>query len=202
MRILLKTFLLLAITVTSVRADAAGLYLEPSVGAGSQLLGLNGLGFDADLGVFLALEGRDSLFEIQLGLHDWLNNSFQNGTYYEMNAFYPELRLQFGFLFAGAGVTPFLWSRAQPNPGLGQLAITDGQLGVLGEAGILWPVIPTFSLGLKAAVNDVLNAAAIYPNPAMSAMFFMRFYFAFAAPAKYESTEFKGWRYPFGIEEH
>jgi len=197
-------------------AEASSFYYELQGGLGqvrsaSPFFGTDapssGFGPSFNLALAYSFSGGEIPLEFQLGLQSRLStSSVDNGmTYYGVLAPYPMVRLQLSQFFIGGGVTPVLWRRVATSPGVDSFKMVSGSLSFLSEAGFLWAVTPTFSLGAAAAAQFVSTGGTLSPKPILEATAVLRFYFGFSkkgasASSSSTSNEFKGWRYPFGSD--
>lgn len=205
-------FLILLMTL-STPAFASSFYYElqggmgqvreanPFFGDGAATPSSYGTSFNFSFGY--SFSGGEIPAEVQIGLQGRLSStSVSNGmTYYGLVAPYPILRLQLSRIYVGAGATPVMWRRIGSTAGLDALEMVNGSIAFLGEAGFLWPVAPTFSLGAALSGQFITTSGTLSPKPILEATVVLRFYFGFSkGGAAASSNEFKGWRYPFGRE--
>jgi hypothetical protein len=112
-------------------------------------------------------------------------------------AVYPVLRLQISRLYFSLGATPFVMRSLDYNGVSSGLSRITDATSYLGEVGVLFPITPKVSFGLSATAEYVHENSVSSPNPIGSANAFLRFYFGFG-DGSHNSSEFYGWRYPFG----
>src|SRR5260221_595281 len=121
-----------------------------------------------------------------------------------MSAPYLAGRLQLSCFYFGGGVAPFVY-RSPTMSGTGGFMgfeHANNTLAYFGEVGILWAVTPMFTLG--AAVNETfVNVSGMPPAAqALDITLALRFYLSVDNRSTGGSSEFKGWRYPFGNPIH
>jgi hypothetical protein len=163
------------------------------------------LGYNVNSALFWNLSSGAPI-EIQLGLVQQLDSATGSTTVnsYSLLALYPALRIQITRLYFTAGYTPLVWSN---NAAAGSTASATsygraaGATAILGEAGILWPITPEFSLGAATDLQFVKSVDGSGPTPAMSASILMRFHFGYygGSGVDHNSNEWKGFRYPLGF---
>jgi hypothetical protein len=160
----------------------------------------SGTGYGLNLGIFTTFTERSPAINLQFGLEDRYTSTSNSaaGASYQFMAAYPVLRLQVTRLFLSAGVTPLVWRGETLNGVTTSLSQVSSALSYLGEAGLLLPVTPKFSFGISGSGEWVSVGSSSSPRPIMSGNFFMRFYFDFGSGEYHNSSEFHGWRYPFG----
>jgi hypothetical protein len=164
------------------------------------------LGYNVNSALFINFSNGGPI-ELQLGLVQELvsGTGSTTGNSYSLLTLYPALRIQITRLYFTGGYTPFIW---QNNAAAGTTASATsfgraaGATGILGEAGILWPITPEFSLGAAGNLQFIKSDAGSGPNPAMAAAVLMRFHFGYYDKGSGDGTnsnEWKGFRYPFGF---
>ena len=192
----------------SSMAHAGSFYVETAGGVakfqqaspfyGASAPNSTGIGYDTDIALMANL-GSGGPIEFHVGLQNRLSSASAGSQNYLFEALYPEVRVQFSRIYLSFGATPLVWMRNQTTPGLDQIASASGALSMLGEAGMLWPITPEFSLGLAAGAQAVKSSGTLSPKPILDGTVLMRFYFGFfKSGSEASSDEFKGWRYPFG----
>ena len=106
-------------------------------------------------------------------------------------------------LYFTVGYTPFVWQSGASGSGTGGTlgyGRAVGSTSIIGEAGLLLPVTPEFSMGVAANAQYVSSPDGKGPAPAISALVLMRFHFGYSSGSGGQrSNEFAGWRYPFGF---
>jgi hypothetical protein len=143
--------------------------------------------------------------EVQLGiLQNFASGTGSTtGTAFSLLTIYPALRIQVTRLYFTVGYTPFVWQSGAPgSSGSGTLGYgrATGSTSLIGEAGLLCPITPEFSLGVAANAQFVDSPDGKGPGPVISASVLMRFHFGYSSSAtSHGSNEFAGWRYPFGF---
>jgi hypothetical protein len=181
-------------------ADAGGSVVEihtPSPFWGSGVP-TPGIGYGLNYGIWTTFSKSEPAINLQFGIQDRYEAASGSGATYGFMAAYPELRLQLSRLYFSVGATPFIWQSLDYSGANSSLGRVQGATSYLGEAGLLFPVTPKFSFGASASVEYVHTSSVSSPNPIASANAFMRFYFGFG-DGSHNSSEFKGWRYPFGM---
>ncbi len=176
--------------------------MQASASYGSDASNTSGLGFAFNNALManLSMEGR--IFEFHWGVQELWSSAQAGPDNLGYLAVYPELRIQMSRLFIGAGATPLAWRRSSPESGYDGFASSKSTLSMLGEAGILWPVVHDFSLGATLSGQWVTQSGTSSPAPLLNATILMRFYITFwgkSSGGSGNSNEFKGWRYPFGM---
>jgi len=160
-----------------------------------------GIGYGLNLGIFTTFTEKSPLVNLQFGIEDRFStggDSSQQASYQFM-AVYPVLRLQLSRLFLSAGYSPIVWRGETLNGSSSALTEVSGASSYLAEAGTLFPITPKFSFGASLSGEWVHADPSWSPRPIMAGNFFMRFYFGFGSGGgSSNSTEFRGWRYPFG----
>lgn len=201
----------IATCVSPARSQASSWYWEIGGGlgkiAGGEALfdrsGAEGssaaLGAAANGGVYFnPLHGRP--LEPQFGIQTRANFGSSDSTRLFMIAPYFIARLQASRLFVGAGFAPMVWRRAADDSGIADASRATGTMNFCAEGGVLWPITPDLSLGATAGAQFGLNSGTRSPDPAWDIGAMMRFYFGVSDPSGVgsRSSEFTGWRYPFG----
>jgi hypothetical protein len=157
-------------------------------------------GYGLNFGIFTTFTERSPALNLQFGLEDRYTSSAAGapGDSMQFMAVYPVLRLQLSRLFLSVGATPLVYRGDTINGVSTSLTSVSGAISYLGEAGLLMPVTPKFSFGASGSGEWVDSGSTLSPKPILAANFFMRFYFDFGSGETMNSSEFKGWRYPFG----
>jgi len=191
----------------SLHRDGGTFFAAPTLPAYS------GISLAGNTGFHFLFSDGDSPLEVQLGVEGKLaSGSDLAGVQYETIAPYAVLRLQMSRIFLGFGMTPFVWTRANIPWGFDGLQMTTGSLAYLGELGFLFAGTPKFTASLVASAQVISTGAALSPLPTADLSFVIRLYFdpfgkgSGAGPggsssSKRTPNEFKGWRYPFGIQK-
>jgi hypothetical protein len=192
---------MLTLAITCIASNArAGMWYYDLGGGITRLNDPNTTGFAFDNAVYAGLGKNGAPVELQIGLQDrYSSASGSNGLNYTYQALYPAARLQFDVLYFGGGVTPLLWRRASTSSGLSGFTYASGALGYFGEAGLLWSLTPTFTVGLNAALQSSSGGTQSSPKSAVDGTISFRFYFSVFSKDKQSSGEYEGWRYPFGF---
>jgi hypothetical protein len=155
------------------------------------------LGYGLNYGIWTTFSTNEPVINLQFGIQDRYESATGNGASYGYMAAYPELRLQISRLYFTAGYTPFVMKSLDYNGTSTGLSRVSDATAYLGEAGILFPITPKVSFGLSASVEYVHENSVASPNPIAAGNAFLRFYFGFG-DGSHGSSEFHGWRYPFG----
>lgn len=212
--------------VTSREAHAVAFYVD--LGAGASIHRDGGTFFSSPLlqampfsmpslagnaGFHVLFTDGSSPLEVQLGVEGKLaSGSDLLGNQFQILAPYPVLRLQVSRLFLGFGLTPFFWQRNNTYWGLDGLTMTTGSLAYLGELGFLFAGTPKFTASLVAGAQVISTGANLSPLPTVDLSFVIRLYFdpfgagsgagpGGASSSKRTPSEYKGWRYPFGLSK-
>lgn len=206
----MKAFLFLIFTLFGTfPAQAAQFYLE--VGAGidkfispdafyPSLTRSPGLGytFNGMIGAYL-FGGPSS--NVQLGIKAIASQAGTDTQEINLAVPVPMLRLEFWRFYVGAGLTPYVWSRTSDTLGLDYFRLESGTLAGVLEAGLMWKILPDFSLNLEGSGLFVKSdRAGLSPKPVAALTLQFRFLFSIGKPMKESGgNKFDGWRYPFGF---
>lgn len=178
----------------------ASIYQSPGTFFGDGTPGSQG--FAAGGGIYGTLFELTPGIEGQGGLGARLTSTSDGATHYQLISFTPMFRLQVLNSFVGVGLTPLLWRRTGGIIGIDGISSPDSRLSVTAEFGVLWPVVPIFSLGLSGTAEWVKTADGLGPAPAYTGTVLMRFHLMFLRGGSGGSAEsigsLKGWRYPLG----
>jgi hypothetical protein len=155
------------------------------------------IGYGLNYGIWTTFSNNDPALNLQFGVVNRYSSASGNGATYGFMAAYPVLRLQISRIFISAGATPLVWQSLDYNGVSYGIQRAVGAMSYLGEAGILFPITPKFSFGASATAEYVKQNSVSSPSPIGSANLLMRFYFDFDN-GSHQSSEFRGWRYPFG----
>lgn len=141
--------------------------------------------------------------ELQVGLLPKLSSGSDDNGSYSFLSVYPTARLQISRIYVAGGATPWVYGRSGSGLGFDQLIRTSSSLAFFGEVGLLWPIVPDFSLGVSSSMTWISGGAST--STLIDGAFLMRFYLGSigngtgaAMGASSPSNEFRGWRYPFG----
>jgi hypothetical protein len=160
--------------------------------------GATSYGIALDNGLLYGLGKDGAPTELQIGLQDrYSSASSSDGLSYTYQALYPVARLQLSRFYLAFGVSPLVWKHVGTSSGFNNLTLANGSISYLGEAGLLWPLTPTFSAGAELAMQTASGSSQLSPKPLMDMTISFRFYFGGSNHSG--SNEFKGWRYPFGF---
>jgi hypothetical protein len=152
------------------------------------------IGYGVNYGIWTTFTSNEPVINLQFGIQDRYSSASGNGATYGFMAAYPEIRLQLSRLYFSFGATPFVMKSLDYNGTSAGLQRVSGASSYLGEVGILFPKV---SFGLSASAEYVHENSFSSPSPIASANAFLRFYFGFG-DGSHNSSEFHGWRYPFG----
>lgn len=168
----------------------------------SSMSSTSSLGYDLDLGIFFRPASGDPLIEFQFGILDKFQSVSSEGSSYVLHVPYPVVRVQFSLLYFGVGYTPFVFYEQDALSVISPRRAIGGR-GMFGEVGFLWSITPNFSLAASSSLQFLKRGTTdgFSPAPAMDLLLAMRFYWGFSSGhGSKNSSEFKGWRYPFGRE--
>lgn len=170
---------------------------EPFYGSGAQS---PGVGYGLDFGMFTTFTERSPAINLQFGVLDRYSSGTASATSssYQLMAAYPVLRLQITRLFFSGGYTPYVWRGETLNGSSSSLSLVTGARAAYGEAGLLAPITPKFSFGFSASSEWITDNHSSSPGPVLAGNIYLRFHFGIGTGEEHESSEFKGWRYPFG----
>lgn len=172
-------------------AQASSFYWELGPGVGL-VNGGTGLGFNTTLGFNTSKES--SIFQIHLGA----KVPVASGSGGSIAGIYPLLRLEFPRFYIGGGVTPLMYGGTSSLP-----TTAVSTVGIMGEVGLLWRVVPFFFLALEGTTQMASSVPGV-DSPVFGITLQMRFFiFQSDENVQYERgrrENFDGWRYPFGIE--
>ncbi len=208
--------LLLAAALPLRGAQAGGFYWEAGGGI-AQLRGSDAflplatpaagsLNIALNLGIFRTFPISDLASEFHLGVDLRYDSGTGSGGANDFTVMTPYLvaRLQLSIFYVEGGYGPFVWRRIEPSAGFGELDHVPSAFAYLAEAGVLWPITPKFSLGAALDLQWINQSGMNSPSPIIEAVGLMRFYFGFSSSqssqGRQNSSEWKGWRYPFGHE--
>ncbi|HTL13096.1 MAG TPA: hypothetical protein VL588_11435 [Bdellovibrionota bacterium] len=198
------------------QAHAGDFYVETGVGAasirnGQALFGgfmtaAPPLDIGLTLGFFYNLSSDSSDIQFHLGIKDRCTTGAASGLQQVLNIPYPVVaRADFGRFYISAGVSPWVFTRQGSLMSLSYNQRTGG-ISLLGEAGLLWRVVPYFHLALELGTDWVKPGGSITgfsPSPAATLALQMRFFIGSGSGGPGDGKhKFDGWRYPFGIEIH
>jgi hypothetical protein len=111
------------------------------------------------------------------------------------------LRFEVSRFYLGIGYSPLVWKSSGASGSLTNLSRKNSinASAYHGEFGILWRIIPDFSLAIEASAGRVSNAGSSGPNPDLIIAFQMRFVVLEGSKATKSARKYDGWRYPFGV---
>ncbi len=157
-------------------------------------------GFAGSLSVYFPVTRTQNWVRLQLGLQNRLNMGSikSTGQSLVMGSSHVGLRVEVWRLYFGAGYAPWMLT-SDPGTGVSGLKTRPQGSGYLGEAGILWRVIPEFQIALGASLEFGTVPGGSSPNPITE--FGLRFRFPFKPKegGGRGSVDFDGFRYPFGF---
>lgn len=180
--------------------DAGGSYVQMK--GANTFFNSNSLGqtaYGMDLGIWTTFTHRETAMDFQFGIYDRQQSILNSGTSSSLNLILPAVRLQASRVFLTFAYSPYVFGPSNSSPtGLGRALQSTA---LLGEMGMLFPITPKFSFGASGSYETIKRNGISGPDPALAGNFFMRFNFGFGSEeASRPSSEFKGWRYPFGRE--
>lgn len=191
----------LVILVSNNTAFAVPFYLDTGVGA-SQIFPSSAFGLAFNLGALAEFKLEPGEPEIHLGIQSRLSNFVSEGNYYGVMAPYAVARVQWPNIFISGGASSLVWGSQSSSPSSNALNLIYKATSYFAEAGGLWPLIPTFSLGFSVAATFAKSNFIRFPAPVYDGTFFMRFFIgSLGGNGESDPTvrsEFKGWRYPYG----
>lgn len=174
-------------------------YMQTSPFFGATAQGSTSYGYALNNAVFVNLGGSQQAFAFQFGLQHRLSAASDTVGTYAVQTAYPVLRLQLSRIFIAAGYTPFVWRRVSDQGGLDYFSRAQQATATLLETGLILPVTPKFSMAIQGGAQFISDGGTRSPSPIWDGTFSMRFYFGFYGNGgDHSSSEFKGWRYPFG----
>jgi hypothetical protein len=154
------------------------------------------LGMDLGATLMANLGRGTSPIQFQIGMSDRFASASAGSDSLLLNVIYPVARIQIRRLFISAGISPFIWQSGPGTGGNTQRAV--GSWAYFGQAGILDPLTPLFSLGLDVTAQSIATGGTSGPNPIFSADVILRFYFEMPGPRSSAPTDWSGERYPHG----
>ena len=200
------TGLWIVIGLFSSQAFAGSFYLETGVGVaqiregtslyGSALSSSPTPGAAFNLSLIQNLSHESDLLQVHFGIKDRYGSSAEGGASYVLQSLYPIIRLESPRLYFGGGITPFVWKN---ETGGTSFTKVNSAVGIFGEVGLLWRVVPFFYLALEGAGQFVSKSGSLSPRPALEATLQFRFYFESSNTDGARTRRWDGWRYPFGI---
>jgi len=152
-------------------------------------------GFGGDFGLFAGIFGN--VIEFQLGVENRLSTGAGSTGNYMLNIPYGMFRIQISKLFVGAGYSNFIYRQSNNLPEAMTLTQLQGATATVLEGGILFPITPLFSMGGKGSLESITGGGGTTSSTTIA--FLLRFYFSISQDQG-SSSEYKGWRYPFGRE--
>lgn len=205
-----RIFLPLLLLV-SVPAHAVTFYIESQTGLsqfrnassffGTPVTSPTDLGFSFGMAFMASFGNGDSPMELQLGVLPKYSTGSDTSGSYTVLSLYPLLRLQLSRLYLAGGATPWIYHQSSATGGgFDQFPYTTSSLAYYGEAGFLFPLVPTFSIGFSSSATWINGPSGENSGPLLDFTFLMRFYAGSigGSSSGHTSNEFRGWRYPFG----
>jgi hypothetical protein len=197
----------LATLIASPGAFAGGnFYLETGLGASQIISGSSlfmghdptrlGIGLNSSL--MASFEAGNPVINLQTGVQLRFSSATGDTGACGLLELMPVARLQVSRAFVGVGLTPLVWRRVGDAPGLDSYLPPPEPFAIMAEAGVLWPVVPIFSLGVLGSAEWIRSHDVVSPSPDLQVTVLLRFYFGFWRTPATASNEFRGWRYPFG----
>lgn len=177
----------------------------------------SGVGPAAQLGFFSTFTDGFSPIEFQLGVSVKAASGIDATGIHSLQAPYLVARIQITRLYLGFGATPWAWGRNGPTVGFDNLQLGPLNYAMLAELGLLFAGTPRFSAALQLSAQTLVGTYGLSPMPAADASLMFRFYFDIlsggsgpdpdSAPGHSGTSgtrrlpnEYRGWRYPFGME--
>ena len=211
--------LLTSLELWMPRAQGASLYTELGYGLGQlyQLSPTFGTGAPAsskigsvyNLGLMVNFSESNRIIQWQAGLLGRIfNTTGSDDVNYSHWIPYPTFRVQMTIFYFGLGMAPVSLTRSADGFGYSSLSTQTSNLAVMGEVGALWGVTPRFSFAFHGAAHGLWSYStyAWTLQPSWEATLSMRIYWGFfelgRSSKDRDSSEYKGWRYPFGIEKN
>ncbi len=159
-----------------------------------------GMGLNLALGWNLANDNSSAL-QLHLGFKSRAisaSNSEATLTFIDVGPFF---RIETYRFYIGAGAAPLLWKSSGEAGGMLIVSRKEstGALGYHGEFGLLWRVVPDFSLALEASYGMISYQSSFGPKPDLIGSFQMRFELFKGSKSSGGNKKVDGWRYPFGI---
>jgi hypothetical protein len=203
--------LLLSLLYPSGSAFAAGSYFEGGTSIGSfssadSFFGQSAAastsgGFVGSLGLYFPLTRENALGHLQAGLQTRISTSTVSGTTdpLAMGSMHLGLRLEIWRLYLGVGYSPLTWV-SQPQKGITSLHLNSGYSAYMGEAGVIWRVIPELQIAACVGLEyGISTGGAQSPLPVTEYGLRFRFPFQPKEGSRAGGVEFDGFRYPFGV---
>jgi hypothetical protein len=158
-------------------------------------------GFVGSLSVYVPVSKPNAFGRLQAGLQTRISTSTIEGTTdsLAMGSLHLGARLEIWRFYVGAGYSPFTWV-SKPQQGVTSLHLNPGFSSYMGEAGLIWRVIPEFQIAACFGVEYGLGRGGIQ-SPLPVTEYGLRFRFPFN-PKEGNSgsgVDFDGFRYPFGV---
>jgi hypothetical protein len=158
-------------------------------------------GFVGSLSIYTPITHERRLGHLDLGLQTRFSTSSISSTSdpLAMGSLHLGVRLEIWRFFVGAGYSPLTWvSKAQE--GLTSLHLNSGTHAYMGEAGLIWRVIPEFQIAAAMSLEYGTGSNGLSPSPITE--YGLRFRFPLnpkeSGPGA-GGVDFDGFRYPFGV---
>jgi hypothetical protein len=158
-------------------------------------------GFVGSLSVYAPVSKPNAIGRLQAGFQTRISTSTIEGTpdSLAMGSLHLGARLEIWRFYVGAGYSPWTWV-SKPQQGVTSLHLNPGFSSYLGEAGLIWRVIPEFQIAACFGVEYGLGQGGIQ-SPLPVTEYGLRFRFPFNPKEGNAASgvEFDGFRYPFGV---
>ena len=145
-----------------------------------------------------------SPFYIQFGYQARMSNGSQGTMSYSIIGNYLTVRFELQRYFLTTGASLFTLKRNLPGSGLTGYSKASGAIGIMVEAGYIWPITPAVDIMAAAGGQIYTTGGVMGPRPIYDLAMLMRSYIG--APRSFGKTrsyygqdgDFDGWRYPYG----
>jgi len=158
-------------------------------------------GFVGSLSVYVPVSKPNAFGRLQAGLQTRISTTTVEGTgdALAMGSLHLGARLEIWRFYVGAGYSPLTWV-SKPQQGVTSLHLNSGFSSYLGEAGLIWRVIPEFQIAACFGVEYGLGGGGVQ-SPLPVTEYGLRFRFPFNPKegTAASGVEFDGFRYPFGV---
>ena len=201
----------LACALAPARSSAA-LYVETGVGGGQflhaaptfpSLANPSGFGLGTNVTFANAFGSANALVQIHLGIQHRMTEVGSGGTTYGLMSLYPLVRFETPRMYFGLGASPLIYTTQNTSGSfISGYQKDKGSVGYLGEAGLLWRVVPYFHLAIVGSAEAISHGGTLGPSPALQISLNLRFFLGDGQSrgSGSSSRKYDGWRYPFGIE--
>jgi len=195
-----------------VSSNAGPFYVETGVGVGTLMSGAlywgnalpdnMGFNFAGSFGLFFSMMEPHSNFQVHIGAKSTMINQTFATTHGMYLTVQPTLRLEFGRIYIGSGLTPLAFKSVSGTAfGFSTLQAVPGAMGYVAEFGILWRPVDYFHFAIEGSGTFMQITGGMSPMPAITILLQMRFIFPYSSGPGGEGAQKRldGWRYPFGI---